>query len=298
MKKKIRQIEIWSRRAVEELFAGEYHSVFKGAGLEFQEVREYQPGDDIRTIDWNVTARLGSPFVKRYIEERQRTIIFAVDVSSSGMFGSLRKTKNEISAEVAAILSLAAIRNNDKVGLLLFSDRIEKYIPPRKKTQDVLVIIRDILSYKHAITGAKTDIELALKYLSRVLHKKAIIFLISDFISNGQKEYSRTLLTLSKKHDLIPVWVRDRLEQSLPEFLDGLFFIHDPETGETTEVDFSDDKIKQEYNRRADENYAATKKIFSSCGLDTIELSTDDKSILKSLFLFFRAREKRIRHFS
>jgi len=296
-RKKIRRIEIRSRRAAEELFAGEYHSVFKGQGLEFYEVREYQPGDDIRSVDWNVTARLGSLFVKRYIEERERTIVLAVDVSGSGAFGSLLDaSKNEISAEVAALLSFAAIKNNDKVGLLMFTDRIEKYIPPRRTREDVLRIIREILSFKPRGREEKTtNLATPLKYLSRVLKKKSILFLISDFIIDpSDVDYEKILMALARKHDVISVWIKDRFEKNLPaEAFNGLFFINDPETLKAAVVDLADVKVRQEYNSAAAEDYLRKKNFFAKAGIDSVELSTDEKSIIKSLNLFFKTREKK-----
>ncbi|MEK7812784.1 MAG: DUF58 domain-containing protein [Candidatus Desantisbacteria bacterium] len=291
MLKKIRQIEISSRRLVNQLFAGEYHSVFKGQGLEFYEVREYQPGDDIRAIDWNVTARLGSPYVKKYIEERQRTIILMIDVSSSLDFGSLSKSKNEIASEAASLLAFSAIKNNDLVGLLLFSDRIEKFIPPKKGRIHVLRIIRDILCLEKQ--GCKTDIVQAVKYLNRVIRKRAILFLISDFLMDN---YEKGLNSICRRHDFIPIIIKDRFERKLPEsFKMGITFFEDPESGDILPIDLSQAKVKDRYLMMAQEDIDRRKKYLSSIKADIVEISTDGDYI-KPLSMFFKKREKRMRY--
>ncbi|HVN67160.1 MAG TPA: DUF58 domain-containing protein [Candidatus Sulfotelmatobacter sp.] len=287
--KKIRRIEIQSKRPVNQLLAGEYRSVFKGLGLEFHEVREYQPDDDIRAIDWNVTARLGHPYVKKYVEERQRTIILTVDVSASQDFGSLRKSKNEVAAELAAILAFAAIQNNDLAGLLMFSDRVEKFIPPKKGRRHVLRLVREILAFKRE--GSGTDIAGAVKYLARVQRKSAIVFLISDFLAGG---YERELTLLARRHDLIPVWIRDRYERSLPPF-PGLIVAEDPESGAITPVDLSDPAVGVQYRQAVDAVTAEQKKYFNRIRADLIEFSTDG-DYLGPLNAFFRKREKRLKH--
>jgi len=287
--KKIRQIEINSNRLVNQLFAGGYHSVFKGQGIEFYEVREYQPGDDIRTIDWNVTARLGSPYIKKYIEERQRTIILMVDVSSSLDFGSLAKTKNDIATEIAALLAFSAIRNNDLVGLLLFSDRIEKFIPPKKGRKHVLRIIRDILCFKKE--GKGTDISQAVKYLSRVMQKKAVLFLISDFLFDN---YEKSLNLISRKHDLIPIIIKDRFEKKLPQRV-GIVYFEDPETQDILPFDLSDSEVKGRYIKMVEQEIFNRKKYLQSIKADVVELSTDGEYI-KPLSLFFRKRERRMQY--
>ncbi|KAF0132999.1 MAG: hypothetical protein FD145_1474 [Candidatus Saganbacteria bacterium] len=294
--KKIKWIEINSRKPVNQLFAGEYRSVFKGQGLEFFEVREYQPGDDIRSIDWNVTARLGAPFVKKYIEERQRTIILMVDVSASLEFGSLKKSKNEIAAEVASLLAFSAVKNNDLVGLVLFSGRIEKFIPPKKGRKHVLRIIRDILCFKNAVPAGRqeesggTDISQAVKYLSRVVRKKAILFLISDFLADN---YEKSLNSISRKHDLIPIIIKDRFEKSLPNNA-GLVYFEDPETKDILPVDLDDPEVKTKYINIAKEDYEKRKKYLRGIKSDIVELSTDGEYI-KPLSLFFKKRERRMR---
>ncbi len=289
MLKKIRQIEISSRRLVNQLFAGEYHSVFKGQGLEFYEVREYQPGDDIRAIDWNVTARLGSPYVKKYIEERQRTIILMIDVSSSLDFGSLSKSKNEIASEVASLLAFSAIKNNDLVGLLLFSDRIEKFIPPKKGRIHVLRIIRDILCLEKQ--GCKTDIVQAARYLNRVMRKRAILFLISDFLMDN---YEKGLNSICRRHDFIPIIIKDKFEKKLPEDM-GIIFFDDPESGDILPIDLSQAKVKAKYLAMAQQDIINRKKYLSKIKADIIEISTDGDYI-KPLSMFFKKREKRMRY--
>ncbi len=291
MLKKIRQIEISSRRLVNQLFAGEYCSVFKGQGLEFHEVREYQPGDDIRAIDWNVTARLGSPYVKRYVEERQRTIILMIDVSSSLDFGSLSKSKNEIAAEVASLIAFSAIKNNDLVGLLLFSDRIEKFIPPKKGRIHVLRIIRDILCLEKQ--GCKTDIVQAVKYLNRVVQKRAILFLISDFLMDN---YEKGLNSICRRHDFISIIIKDRFEKKLPESSRiGLIFFEDTESGKILPFDLSQARVKDRYLMLAQEDIARRKKYLSKIKADIVEISTDGDYI-KPLSLFFRKRERRMQY--
>jgi len=287
--KKIRHIEINSCRLVNQLFAGEYRSVFKGQGLEFYEVREYQPGDDIRAIDWNVTARLGNPYVKKYIEERQRTIILLVDVSASLDFGSLSKSKNEIAAEVASLLAFSAIKNNDLVGLLLFSDRIERFIPPKKGRKHVLRIIRDILMFKKQ--GYKTNIVEAIKYLNRVVRKRTILFLISDFLMDN---YEKGLNLISRRHDFIPIIIKDRFEKKLPEGI-GLIFFEDPETKDIFPFDLSRLEVKDRYLEIVAQEMTSIKKYLCGMKTDIIELSTDGEYI-KPLSLFFKKRARRMQY--
>jgi len=286
--KKIRQIEIRSRKSVNQLFAGEYRSIFKGQGLEFHEVREYVPGDDIRLIDWNVSARLGYPYIKKFIEERQQSIILCVDVSASQDFGSQKLNKNEAAAEIAAVLAFSAIKNSDLVGLLMFSDRIEKYIPPKKGRRHVLQVIREILSFERV--GKKTDMAQALRYLNRVNKKSAVLFLISDFLTEG---YEKPVRILSKKHDLIPVIIKDRLEKTLPEL--PVVCFEDPESGELIEVDLRDEKLRRDYEEAAAFEIAGLRKFFRSLELDHLELSADGEYIA-ALNRFFKAREKRMAH--
>ncbi|MBN1364405.1 MAG: DUF58 domain-containing protein [Syntrophaceae bacterium] len=286
--KKIRHIEIRSHKAVNQLFAGEYHSVFKGQGLEFYEVREYVPGDDIRLIDWNVSARLGSLYVKKFIEERQQSIILCVDVSASQDFGSQKLNKNEVAAEIAAVLAFSAIKNNDLVGLLMFSDRIEKYIPPKRGRCHVLLVIKEILSFKRQ--GKKTDMVQALRYLSRVNKKSSVLFVISDFLAQG---YEQPISILSKKHDLIPVIIKDRMEKQLPEL--PMVCFEDPESGELMEVDLRDEKLRKAYNEASANELINLRRFFRSLKLDHLELESDGE-YAAALNRFFKTRERRIAH--
>ena len=239
--KKIRYIQIYTSKAVNDVLAGEYHSVFKGQGMEFDEVRAYQPGDDIRTIDWNVTARTGHPYVKRYVEEREITVFFLVDLSASGSFGSREKLKNEIAAEFCALLAFSAIKNNDKVGLIVFTDVIELFIPPAKGTSHVLRLIRELLYFDPGKKRerAGTDIALALDYLGRVLHKRGVVFLVSDFLD---QDFEKPLGVLARRHDLIGVTVSDPRESALPDV--GLLEIQDAETGATVLVDTGSREVR------------------------------------------------------
>lgn len=286
--RKIKQIDIRSRRAVNQLFAGEYRSVFKGQGLEFYEVREYVPGDDIRLIDWNVSARLGFPYIKKFVEERQQSIVLCVDVSASQDFGSQKLSKNEIAAEIAAILAFSAIKNNDLVGLLMFSDRIERYLPPKKGKCHVLRVIRDILSFERQ--GKKTDMASALRYLNRVNKKSAIVFLISDFLAG---EFEQPLRILSKRHDLIPIIIKDKMEKVLPRL--NLVSFEDPESGELFQIDLRHQELRQDYQVASDESLANLRRFFRSLKIDYLELATDGEYVAP-LNRFFKMRERRIAH--
>jgi len=287
--KKIRYIQIYTSKAVNDVLAGEYHSVFKGQGMEFDEVRAYQPGDDIRTIDWNVTARTGHPHVKRYIEEREITVFFLVDLSASGGFGSCDKLKNEISAEFCALLAFSAIKNNDKVGLIVFTDVIELFIPPAKGTSHVLRLIRELLFFEpgRVRKGRGTDIALALDYLGRVLNKRGVVFLVSDFLD---RNFERPLKVLARKHDLIAVTVTDPREIALPDV--GLAEIRDAETGETMLIDTGSKTVRSRYRRLAEEKRKALSDLFRSTGIDHIPLFTDRDYVL-DLVKFFRKRMKK-----
>ncbi len=287
--KKIRYIQIYTSKAVNDVLAGEYHSVFKGQGMEFDEVRAYQPGDDIRTIDWNVTARTGHPYVKRYVEEREITVFFLVDLSASGSFGSLEKLKNEIAAEFCALLAFSAIKNNDKVGLIVFTDTIELFIPPAKGTSHVLRLIRELLYFGPGKKRAKagTDIGLALDYLGRVLHKRGVVFLVSDFLD---QDFEKTLGVLARRHDLIAVTVSDPRESALPDV--GLLEIQDAETGAQVLVDTGDKKVRNRYEELSREKNDKLGSLFKATGVDYIELYTDRDYVL-DLVKFFRKRMKK-----
>jgi len=285
--KKVRQIEIMTGRLVNDVFAGEYESIFKGRGMEFHEVREYIPGDDIRSIDWNVTARAGHPYVKKFIEERELTVIIMADMSGSGSFGTRNKMKIELMAEIGAVLSFSAIKNNDKIGLLLFTDKVEKFIPPKKGRLHVLRVIRELLYYKPE--SRKTSINSALEYLGKVLKKRSVVFLISDFMDSN---YEKLLGILNKRHDVIGIAISDPREKDMVDI--GLVEFEDAETGETLFLDTGDSVLKNELAKRKQSLADARSRIFKSIGIDAIELSTD-KPYIEPLILFFRMRAKRFR---
>lgn len=283
--KQVRQIEIRTKGLVNQVFSGEYHSVFKGRGMEFSEVREYQFGDDIRNIDWNVTARFGHPYIKIFEEERELTVILMVDLSGSLMFGSVAKTKQRIAAELSAILAFSALKNNDKVGLILFTDKIEKFVPPRKGRKHVLRIIREVLSFEPE--GKFTNIRAALEYMNNAIKKKSIAFLISDFMDEG---YEKILRIVGRKHDLIGIVLDDRREKEIPNL--GLIKLADAETGAERWIDTSSRRVREKmiFNRKEKEKIRNS--IFIKSRLDKIEVTTGSNYI-QPLVQFFRRREKR-----
>ncbi|MHC4571886.1 MAG: DUF58 domain-containing protein [Planctomycetota bacterium] len=283
--KKIRQIQIYTSRAVNTSFAGQYESVFKGRGMQFDEVREYTPGDDIRTIDWNVTARTGRPYIKRFVEEREMTVIFVVDLSASGDFGTVNKMKNELAAEFCAVLAFAAAKNNDKVGLLIFTDQIELYIPPKKGISHMLRLIRELLYFE--MPRRKTNIPQALDYLAKVVRKKATVFLASDFI---ETDFKKPLSLLNKRHDVIAVSVRDRAEIALPGV--GLIEFQDAETGEIILVDTSGRKFRNQYANNSSRRFDDLKNMLRTINVDCISISTD-KPYIQDLVKFFHMRHRR-----
>ena len=283
--KKIRILQITTRKVVNDVLAGEYGSVFKGRGMDFDEVREYMPGDDIRTIDWNVTARTGHPYVKRFKEERELTVIFLVDLSASGAFGSVDKLKNEVAAEFCALLSFSAVKNNDKVGLIVFTDQVEMFIPPKKGTTHVLRVIRELLNFKPR--QAKTDIVGALDYLGKVTTKRAVVFLVSDFQAEG---FEKPMRVIAKRHDLIAVTVVDPREVSLPDV--GLIELEDAETGEIMLVDSGSLSVRKSYERLGREQSQYFRELFASMDVDQIEVMTD-RDYVPRLVHFFRTRERR-----
>ncbi|PJC48664.1 MAG: DUF58 domain-containing protein [Candidatus Omnitrophica bacterium CG_4_9_14_0_2_um_filter_42_8] len=285
--KKVRQIEIRTGRLVNDVFAGEYESVFKGRGMEFHEVREYVPGDDIRSIDWNVTARSGHPYVKKFVEERELTVIIMADMSGSGNFGTRNKMKTELMAEIGAVLSFSAVKNNDKVGLLLFTDKVEKFIPPKKGRPHVLRVIRELLYYKPE--SSKTSIGSAVEYLGKVLKKRAVVFLISDFMDTG---YEKLLGILNKRHDIVGISISDPREKDMPDI--GLVKFEDAETGEILYLDTSDDLLRKELAKKRSDLLNARNRAFRSIGVDSINISTD-KPYINPLIIFFRMRAKRFR---
>ncbi len=293
---KVGRIRILTNRLIDDQLSGDYHSSFKGQGVEFDEVRPYTPGDDVRTIDWNVTARTGMPFIKRFSEERELTILFLVDVSGSQSYGSQRRSKMELAAEVTALLALTAIRNQDKIGLVLFSDKIVKYIPPRKGRDSVMRLVREVLAAEDGAEGA-TDISEALRFLNGVQKRRAVVFLVSDFISSGtareegKGSFERLLRATAHHHDLVCVPVSDPAERTLPDV--GLVEIEDPETGELLLVDTSSAKVRREFSEKALEEESRLSRMFLKSGIETLYISTDKPYIDGVRALFKRRAKKR-----
>jgi uncharacterized protein (DUF58 family) len=282
---RIKNIQVKTNYMVNDIMAGEYVSAFKGRGMEFSEVREYQSGDDIRLIDWNVTARMNQPFIKEFIEERELTLMLLVDVSSSGSFGSDQKMKTEIAAEVASILAFAAIKNNDKIGLIIFSDKIEHHIPPKKGKGHIWNIIRTILSFKP--DGKRTNLSLPLEYLLKIQNKKATTFLISDF---QDENYEPQLKLANQRFDLIAINIIDPREETLPEV--GMVFLEDSETGNTLLVDTNDKEMLKKHKSLCIKKRQDRKMFFSSLGIDTIEIFTN-KPLTDPIIKYFKLREKK-----
>jgi uncharacterized protein (DUF58 family) len=285
--KEVRRIQITTARQVTDVFAGQYQSVFKGRGIEFDEVREYIPGDDIRSIDWNVTARTGRPFVKKFVEEREMTVFVLLDVSASTFFGTGEQMKKQLAAKICSVLALAAVKNNDKVGFIAFSDRIEKCIPPRKGMRHVLRIIREALFLSPQ--GRGTDIVGTLEYLNRVARRKSVVFILSDFFA---PEFKKQLAIANKRHDVVAVTISDPAEYELPDI--GLVKFFDPETGRDCVVDNSDPAARLAYKEAAVRRINARRRLFRSSNVDEIEVRTDS-SYAASLVRFFRQRERRAR---
>ena len=284
--KKIRALEIKTKGLVQTMFAGDYHSVFKGRGMNFEDVREYQPGDEIRAIDWNVTARLGTAFVKKFTEERELTVVLVVDVSASGNFGSVSQSKRELAAEVACVLAFSAIRNNDKVGLLLFSDRVELFIPPKKGRSHTLRIIREILFFEPA--GRGTAPALALDYLNNVVTRRAVIFFISDFQTS---DFSRELSVSGRRHDFIALHIQDQREEALPNV--GIITLEDAETGEQIEINTGDRTTRARFSAQAETRRAELYRTLRRNRIDAISLRTGE-NYLPALRSFFKQRERRL----
>ncbi len=285
---KVRRIEISTNRLVTDVFAGQYHSVFKGQGMEFDEVREYAFGDDVRMIDWNVTARTGKPHIKKFVEERELTVMILVDVSPSCRFASVNVLKSQLAAEISALLAFSAIRNHDKVGLIIFTDRIEKFIPPVKGLKNVLRMIREVIYFKPE--GKSTDIVGAVEYLSRVVHKRSISFLISDFLEGKKNVFEglkRKLAIAHKRHDLIAVTLNDPCELTLPDC--GLLSLRDAETGREVLVDSSSPKVREDYAKTNRQRLEKRKNLFRSIGMDFIDISTD-RSYVDEVIKFFLRR--------
>ena len=287
---------------VQDVLAGQYESVFKGQGIEFEEVREYQPGDDIRTIDWNVTARTGRPFVKKFVEERELTVMLVVDLSGSQSFGTHTSSKAELAAELCAVIAFSAIKNNDKVGLIIFTDRIEKFIPPKKGRRHVLRVIRDVLSFTPE--GHGTDIAIAMEYLNKVTTRRTVSFLVSDFFESGggsaQRElrppggsiedYKKALRIASKRHDVIAITIADPREWELPRL--GIMEFQDAETGEIVMIDTSSSRVREEFHRLSEERIQRRTELFRSAAIDSISVQTGEPYV-GALMKFFRMRERR-----
>jgi uncharacterized protein (DUF58 family) len=296
--KKIRHIELKTRKLVSTAFAGQYRSVFKGRGMNFEEVREYQAGDEVRAIDWNVTARMGHPFIKKFTEERELTVMLIVDVSASGNFGSVNLSKRELAAEVACLLAFSAIRNNDKVGLILFSDHVEHFIPPRKGSSHTLRLIRDILFFEPQ--GRGTDPTIALAYLNRVVTRKSVAFLISDF--EAPKDFSREISITARRHDLIAMPISDPRENELPDV--GIVTFEDAETGELIEINTSNRSVRKRHAQSMEKRRASLNTLLRKQRIDSIQLSTAEfdnernqwvaADYLPALRTFFRTRERRL----
>ncbi len=286
--RQIRRLQLQARRAVQALLGGEYHSVFKGTGLSFEEVREYQPGDDIRSIDWNVTARVGAPFIKRYVEERELTVILLVDVSGSQRFGTQKQPKRAVAAELAALIAFSAIANNDRVGLVAYTDTVERFVAPAKGTKHVLRLLRDILFFEPARQG--TALRVGLDYLNKVQQRRAIVFLISDFADEG---YERAFRFAGRKHDLVAVCVADHREHELADA--GLLELQDAETGQTILIDSSGPQLRRAFAAQATARREKLRKLARSAQVDLIEVGTDGRHF-DALVRFFRVRERRRRH--
>lgn len=285
--RKVRRIEISTRRVVNDILAGEYRSTYRGRGMEFSEVREYQRGDDVRTIDWNVTARMGAPFVKIFQEERELTVIIMVDLSSSGEFGSVRRPKRELGIEVAALLAFSAIRNNDRVGLIAFTDRVERYVPPKKSKKHALRLISELVRLEPA--GARTNLRGALEYLMRVQRKRAVVFILSDFLDEN---FEHVLRGANRKHDIVALTLSDPREIELPDV--GLLWLEDAETGEQRLIDTSERDVRRKFLMSSAGKRAAREKLFRSSDLDAIPLFTNS-DYTAPLIGFFRRRAKRFR---
>jgi uncharacterized protein (DUF58 family) len=284
---KVRRIEIRTRSVVESILSGEYQSVFKGRGMEFSEVRTYTEGDDVRSIDWNVTARMGQPYVKKHVEERELTVMLLVDASSSGRFGSVSRFKDEIAVELCALLAFSAIKNNDRVGLIIFTSDVEKYIPPKKGKNHVLRVIRELLYFKPAKPG--TNIAAAVEFLNRVQTKKSVVFLVSDFCSSG---FEVPIRVAGRRHDFVAVSIADPREKSLPDV--GLIELVDPETGRAMLVNTRDKGLRQAFEKESEKRSRELSGFFRANGIDEIPISTG-ADYVDPLVKFFRKREKRYR---
>jgi uncharacterized protein (DUF58 family) len=289
--KKIRRIEIVTARQAQNQLAGAYHSVFKGLGMAFSEVRQYQPGDDVRLIDWNVTARMREAYIKVFVEEREMTVMLLVDASGSGAFGSREQAKREVAAEIAALLAFSAIKNNDRIGLIIFTDRVEKFVPPKKGRRHVLALITEILTFQPV--SRRTDLRVGLEFLGRVARRRSVAFLVSDFIvDEGTSAYEKGLRIAKRKHDLVPVTITDPMEEELPDV--GYVYFEDVETGEVVSFDTAG-KGRKAYAARVKKARFERETLFRKLSMDFVNVRTDQPYV-GSLVAFFRAREHRLRH--
>lgn len=288
--KKAKKIEIASRRLVDEQLAGQYLSVFKGRGLVFSDVRPYYAGDDVRAIDWNITARMNAPHVKQFIEERDRTVNLVIDMSASGHFGSRGTTKRELAAELAAVVAFSAIKNNDRVGLFIVTDKVERYVPPKKGRRHVLRVIGEILAFEPTSRG--TDLAVGLDFLGKVARRRSVVFLVSDFLGSEPEHWERAMRITRQRHELVPVVVSDPMEQALPDV--GLVLLEDLETGEVVEVD-TRSRARQEFAKRAAAAAAARDAALRRINVDVVEVATN-RPYVDALIAFFRARAKRMAH--
>ena len=285
--KKIKKVHIKSRRQVDTMMAGQYKSVFRGSGMEFEEVREYSPGDEVKTIDWKVSARMGKPYIKLYKEEREVVVMLLVDMSASGKFGTSGKMKLETAAEIASILAFNAIKNNDKVGVILFTDRVEKYIPPKKGSSHIWRVIKEIFTFKPEHTG--TDIDEAVQFLGRVSRKKTISFVISDFVAG---DYAKSLKIASKRHEIISVLLSDPNDFNLPKA--GIMLAEDLETGKVFHIDTADKQSRKQYKMLKEEGYHLALETLKKADIDCVEVATTD-SVADALLKYFRYRERKYR---
>ena len=284
----VRRMHIRTRRLVDGSFSGEYHSIFKGRGMEFAEVREYSPGDDVRTIDWNVTARVGRPFVKQYVEERELTVMLAIDCSASTRFTTTEHSKTAIANNVAAILAMSAMQNNDKVGLILFTDEVEKFIPPKKGRSRARYLLHELLSFRPARRG--TNVGRAIEFLRQTTHRRSVSFIISDFRTS---DFERPLRLVSKRHDIIPISIDDPREMEIPNV--GLLTVQDLETGMSRLIDTTNRDVRRVYYEHQQRALVRRRGLFYSLGMDTVELNTD-QPYLPALLGFFRRRQRRLAH--
>ena len=285
--KKIRKIEIYTTKLVNDQLAGQYQSVFKGRGMAFSEVRQYLPGDDVRLIDWNVSARMNEPFVKLFVEEREMTVMLLVDMSASGRFGSLSQTKRDVTAEVAALVAFSAIKNNDRVGLIIFTDRVERFVPPKKGKKHVLRVITEILTYTPV--SRATDLRVGLEYLGKIARRRSVAFLVSDFLADG---WAHSLRVVGRKHDLVPVVISDPMEEQLPPL--GIVCFEDFESGHVLEFDTGGPE-RREYEARVKRASDERAQLLRRMSMDFVNVRTD-RAYVDALVAFFRARARRMRH--